>query len=388
LAGGPSWDQIFLKNVPALAPRNDDGVILGPGSVNAICDDRVDSYEISTRCLSYDYATRQVESARPGGPITEHTPRRPTLSPAELYATLFSGFIPGGNPEAALRALRMRKSVLDSTLRELARLSTLAPAAERPKIEAHTELVRALERQISDRIADGGVSACLVPTAPPADLIGKTGDNVSDFQSPIAMEDDAATHEAVGRLHLSIIRAAFQCDIIRVATFQWVPGTNHVALAGLDPNSPETPYLYRGMSRRVQDPAFWNGSTPATNLDVWNVTVNAWLWYNRKMADIIAEFKTATDALGGNLLDHTVIPYVTEMANPTSSYQNLPAIVFGGRALGMQGGRFQTVSGRLTNLWVTLAQAYLGANAMAALSSEVFVKTDVTPISGLWAPPM
>jgi hypothetical protein len=105
------------------------------------------------------------------------------------------------------------------------------------------------------------------------------------------------------------------------------------------------------------------------------------------MADILAEFKTATDVLGGNLLDHTVIPYVTEIANPGSSHQNLPALVFGGRALGMQAGQFQTVSGRLNKLWVTLAQAYLGEDAMNALSEETFVKTDVAPIPGLWVSP-
>ena len=388
VAGGPSWDQILLKNVPALAPRDESGAILGPGSVNAIADARVDIYETSTRCLSYDYVKRQIESSRPGGMITENTPRLPTLAPAELYATLFSGFIPGGNPEQALRALRMRKSVLDSTLRELARLSTLAPVTERPKIDAHTELVRALERQISERIADGGVSACVVPTAPPSDLVGKTADRVSDFANVIAEEADNETHETVGKLHLSIIRAAFQCDIIRVATFQWAPGTCHVALTGLNPDDPESPYLWRGMSRRVQDFAYWNGPTPASNLDVWNVTLNAWLWYNKRMADIIAEFKTATDALGGNLLDHTIIPYLTEMANPTSAHSGLPALVFGGRALGMQGGQFQTASGRFNKLWMTIAQAYLGESAVSALAGETFEKTDATPISGLWVSPI
>ena len=386
VAGGPSWDQIFLKNVPVLARRDSSGSIVGPGSVNAICDARVDSYETSTRCLSYDYATRQIDSARPGGTVTEHLPRLPTLRPTDLYATLFSGFIPDGDPLGALKALRMRKSVLDSSLRELSRLSTLAPAAERPKIDVHADVIRRLERQISEQIAGGGPNACVIP-APPSGVTGKTGDNVQDASNPIAGEDDSATHESVGKTHLAIIRAAFQCDIIRVATFQWAPGTGHVALAGLNPDAPDTAYIYRQMSRRMPIGTFWTGGVPTTNVDVWSVMVNAWLWYNTKMADILAEFKTASDVLGGNLLDHTVIPYVTEIANPGSSYQNLPSLVFGGRALGMQAGQFQTVSGPLNKLWVTIAQAYLGENAMNALSNETFVKTDVAPIPGLWVSP-
>ena len=51
VAGGPSFDQIFLRNVPELQTR-------GKGYANAICDNRVDSHEVSARCLSYSYATR------------------------------------------------------------------------------------------------------------------------------------------------------------------------------------------------------------------------------------------------------------------------------------------------------------------------------------------
>jgi hypothetical protein len=387
VAGGPSWDQILLKHVPALAPRDASGAIVGPGSVNAICDARVDSFETSSRCLSYDYATRSITSSRPGGVITEHTPRLPVLSPASLYATLFSGFIPGGSADAALRALRMRKSVLDSTLRELARLNELAPASERVKIEAHTEAIRQLERDISDRIADGGIGGCVVPEEPSATIVGKTSDRVADFGTPVATEADDETHEAVGKLHMSVIRAAFQCDLIRVATFQWAPGTGHVALRGLDPNAPDVIYRYRGLGMRGSSSSFWTNPRPTTDAYIWDGVVNAHVWYSRRMADILAEFKGATDAFGGNLLDHTVIPYVTEIANPSLARSPIPALVFGGRALGMQGGQFQSVTGLHNNLWATVAQAYLGSNPLPLLSDEVFVKNDVAPIPGLWAVP-
>ena len=68
-AGGPSWDQILLKNVPALSRRNEAGTIIGRGYYNTICDKRVDSYETSTRCLSYSYEQQTINSARPGGTI-------------------------------------------------------------------------------------------------------------------------------------------------------------------------------------------------------------------------------------------------------------------------------------------------------------------------------
>ncbi|HEY8943262.1 MAG TPA: DUF1552 domain-containing protein, partial [Polyangiaceae bacterium] len=128
VAGGPSWDQILLERVPGLKRP-------GPGFATAAADARVDSYETSARCLSYSYETRTIPASRPEGTnIDEHIPLMPELSPAQSYARLFSGFMPGPDGAAketeAIRALRLRKSVLDSSLRELARLKTLAPASE------------------------------------------------------------------------------------------------------------------------------------------------------------------------------------------------------------------------------------------------------------------
>src|SRR5437762_2558008 len=80
-AGGPSRDQILLKNVPGLSRRNEAGTIIGRGSYNVICDKRVDSYETSTRCLSYSYEQQTINSARPGGTIVEHRPLLPEMSP-------------------------------------------------------------------------------------------------------------------------------------------------------------------------------------------------------------------------------------------------------------------------------------------------------------------
>ncbi len=161
------------KNVPDLQRP-------GTGYANAICDARVDSLETSTQCLSYDYATRSIQSARPGGMITENIPLLPTLSPVQLYMNLFSGFMPGGdtpaNQEALLRALRARKSVLDFARGQLSTLQTLAPGSEKAKIEFHAEAIRKIETQLESQIAMGGtVSGCMVPMAPDPDLIGKTG---------------------------------------------------------------------------------------------------------------------------------------------------------------------------------------------------------------------
>src|SRR5262245_7088708 len=111
------------------------------------------------------------------------------------------------------------------------------------------------------------------------------------------------------------------------------------------------------------------------------------------MAAVLTTFKNQTDPLdlgGGSLLDRTLIPFVTEVPHCGHGLEPFPAFVFGGRALGMQSGQFRSLeaSPRPHNdLWVTVAQALLGADPLSALSAEAFVKDGVAPIPGLWVRP-
>jgi hypothetical protein len=393
-AGGPSWDQILLKNVPALSRRNEQGTIIGRGYYNTICDKRVDSYETSTRCLSYGYEQQSIVSARPGGTIVEQRPLLPEMSPLTAYKDLFSGFLPGAaiTDRQALRLLKLRKSVLDYSLRELDRLKTLGPASERDKIDAHAAAVRKLEAQLSEQIA-GRVStdACSFPPMPDAALTGQSADSLrGDYDQPMVATSDETTHEAVGKAHAAILRAAFACDLLRVATFQWSPGTNHVSFKGLDPSAPDTIWMHHPLSHRVTDASFFNGPRPAESTYVWDAMVNANRWYFQKTADIINELRLQVDPqdpAGGSLLDSTVVPMITEVAEASHTREGHGAIVFGGRRLGMQGGQYQSVSGIHNQLWVTVAQAFLGADAVSKLAGEVYVKTGASPIPGLWVAP-
>jgi hypothetical protein len=388
VAGGPSWDQIFLKQVPALARRDASGAIVGHGFVSVTCETRVDSYEIATRTLSYDYTKNTIMSARPGGTISENAPISPALEPLALYNKLFSGFMPGGTDQAALKALRMRKSVLDSALRELARIHDYSPAAERPKIDAHAEAIRRVEQELSAQIGMSTPGTCMLPPLPPVFPPGRTVSNV--YGDPTAPEDESAIHAQVGAAHLNIIRAAFQCDLIRVATFQWAPGQSHVAFAGM--TSDQQVYRHHPLSHRVTDSSVFNGPPPTgANLLVYEFLTNVHKWYNQMTANVLTGWKGAVDAFGGNLLDHTVIPCMTEVGDAAHQRSDMPALVFGGRALGMQGGQFQRLSAVPYNsLWATVAQALFQSSdplSLPELADEVFVRTDVAPIPGLWVRP-
>jgi hypothetical protein len=391
VAGGPSFDQIFLKNVPELQRP-------GVGYANAICDARVDSFETSSQCLSYGYATRSIAASRGGtdGMVTENVPLMPSLRPYHLYTSLFAGFMPHPSSVRLTNVLRARKSVLDHSARELARLRTLAPASERSKIDAHADAIRKMETSLSTAI-NGPVAtrACLAPPPNPDPLAqGESGSSYEYTSQPRAVSRvDDPLLERLGKLHMNVIRAAFQCDIIRVATFQWAPATNHIAFAGLYPPDPGGSYVHHPMSHHITNRSDTVGSYPTDSVrqGVVDFLTNVQTWYNQKTADILHDWKSAQDVFGGNLLDNTIVPFVTDKAEATDSGTPMPALIFGGRALGMIGGQYLNFESRPrphNDLWMTIAQAYLRTtDPVARLQNEVFVKTNVAPIPGLWARP-
>jgi len=395
VAGGPSFDQVFLRHVEAM-----QGSPLG--SAHAICDAVVDSNETSSRCLSYDYTKRSIPAARisAGGcqnvdasNIEENVPILPTLSPADLYTSLFSGFMPGpdGSTEEARLALMRRKSVLDYSLDELERLKTLAPHAEAPRIDAHAEAVRRVETQLSDAIENGTLTEeCVPPEAPDPGIVGDEGSRF-DYGNPQGVESQRELHAQVGALHASIIQAAFQCDLIRAATFMWSPSTNHVAFDSLYPGDPDGVYMHHPMSHRISNRNDVMTSLPSGTLgEVVEFLANVQTWYNSETAAILNSFKQATDVFGGNLLEHTVVSFFTDTAETTHSRSPMPALLFGGSALGLRGGQFFNFEDSLrshNDLWMTVAQALLGTeDPLAALEGEAFNRDGVAPIDGIWVP--
>lgn len=392
VAGGPSFDQVFLEQVPGMK-REDDSA----SYANVICDERVDSNETSNRCLSYSYTRRSIPSSQPGGDITENVPLLAELSPAESYASLFSNYIPGGdnetNREAALNALRLRQSVLDSSLSELDTLRRIAPSSEAPKIEAHAEAIRNAERQVSDQLeANEQLGNCDVPSAPEPELVGQTGN--APYSTNVET-DDSPLHRRVALAHAAVLRAAFQCDLIRTATFQFAPSVSHVSFGGMwlsEPNRnamhhavADTPLMLGGAA--MQPPP-----TSGASLDIYEFLVNVQLWYNTLLAEILSDLKATPDVFGNNLLDHMLVPFVTEIAEPSNSRSPKPAYLFGGSALGMKHGTFVNLTSTRpqVDLYLTAAQALFGSSdVMSALSQERFVEFNPTaaPIEGLWEAP-
>jgi hypothetical protein len=145
------------------------------------------------------------------------------------------------------------------------------------------------------------------------------------------------------------------------------------------------------MLMRVGDTGFWSGAPPGDG--VYEYGCNVQTWFNQKTAEALVEFKNTQDAFGGSLLDHTVVPFITEESDPSDTRSPMPALIIGGRKLGMLGGQFVNVPSSPTqnSMWLTVAQAFFpDQNPAQLLADEAFMlKTPTaTPIEGLWQRPV
>jgi hypothetical protein len=381
-ADGPSIDQLLLaKSTELQSPAID--------SLQVSCDDRIDAEELSTRRLSYSMNRVSVSGVQGNGEQNE--PLTPELSPLNLDNRVFMGMMPGGgNAEDMNRALLSEKSVLDFSLRELGRLRTLAPASAKAMIDAHEAAIRAAEQEIVIDTPEG----CMVPTAPP-DIAGQEDDGVfkgpEDYGNPTATTADHEIHEQVALAHLAVIKAAFACDLTRVVTFQFSPGTNHVSFGGLYPGNQNAIYMHHPVSHRIGAGALNDSNPTSGNADV-EFLCQVEMWYNQRVSTFLQELKAAMDVYGHPILDQTVVPYVTEVARATHEHDPCPTVVFGGRNLGFQGGRFE-VMGNAPNwrphndMWLTVAAA-LGVT-LDQLQGEAILRGNYDSVmSEIWTAPV
>jgi hypothetical protein len=332
-AAGPSVDQIFLKNAPGLM-----GTPIA--SLQVSCDDRVDVGEISTRRLSYSGAAAPLD---------------PYLVPHLTYQRVFgsmmpTGGMPGATDEALAKARALKKSVLDFSLGDLAKLRALAPSSEYERLDAHEEAIRELERGF-DAAGSPTATGCVAPEAPPElkPFVDSQGNRIGNgnYQTSNGSVGEETTHEMIGRLHFSVIKAAFQCDLTRVVTFQWSPGTNHVAFAGFYPPDPAAIKMHHPLSHE-----FNNNQVPEflTRIDTW---------YSEKTCSLLQSLQSTPDLSGGNLLDNTLVPYVTEVARADHSWDLAPFIVFGGPGTKLQGGRYKKYNPArpVNDMWLACAKS-------------------------------
>jgi len=352
-AGGASIDQLLLAQSATLGGTGAAMDQRTPfGHLALAADIRSDRDEIAPRILSYKTPVTASDISLARQPIY------PETQPLNTYARLF-GKVTGMDSSALLA---QKLSVLDFMRGDLARMNKLIPASEKDRLAAHTVAIQSLEASLRQSYGGASVSPqCSTPTTPPSyATVGETGNGkiggISSASSNLSGVDyypelanctpSAASscyaHQDVAMNQLRMIKAAFACDYVRVATFMYSAGTNWVVF----------PSTFGGST--ISQAALGNDGKstphhPPSHID--DAPTHGWLnqinkFYSQMTADALKEFATTPDVDGNMLLDNTIVVYLTEVARAWDhNQQNMPLILFGGKNTGLKGGTFLKVTG-------------------------------------------
>lgn len=382
-AGGASIDQIFLQRSPLLGGAASTAKTPF-GSLQLAADIRSDRDEVAPRVMSYlDATAGQTDISKARQPLY------PETQPLNVFNRLFGGSMSGTSTDAA-RLLLQKRSMLDFMRRDLARLRAMVPASELVKCDAQAAAIQELEQTIRMAL-ETSTMACAKPTAPPNFTetgVAAGGSRLSGLDYYIPSDANNHPHQTLGQLQLALIRAAFTCDLARVATFMWSAGTNWVVFPG----------TFQGASIAGNKQA--SAHHPFSH--VTDTGTLAWLsqiesFYAVQSAMALNLFNTAVDFDGAMLLDNTVVAYVTEVARAWDHDQrNVPFLLFGGKNTKIQGGKYLKATGgnlpaidagaaatnRPTNdVWLGLAPAF-GITNMTTLGAPAQYRS---PLAGIIA---
>jgi hypothetical protein len=250
------------------------------------------SLELGVRALDNDVQGR-IAYASAGRPLP------PMNNPQEVFDRLFSMLAPGGS--AIDELMLRRKSVLDTVQSQFSSLSTRLSAEDRIVCEAHLELVRDVERRMTQGSAGstaGPTPACQAPTRP------MTLDPASELDMPL-----------IADLELDMLAMAFACDLTRVGSFMISTALNRIRYPFLDSTGEGHNLSHSGPS-----------DESATNQRIRRQT-----WHAGRLAYFLSRLEQLRDPDGSRVLDNTVVLWGNEVSlGYTHAHTNIPFLVAGG----------------------------------------------------------
>lgn len=268
-ARGPSVDQVIAQKI---------------GS-----DTRFRSLELGVRCMDNDVQGR-ISYSGPEAPLP------PTNDPALVYERLFRRAPIDPGSTASRKA-----AVLDAVFDQFSALRPRLSTADREKLDAHTELVRDLERRLDFVPGEGSCAA-------PAEPAGLDPDSEVDMPN-------------VSRAQLDLLATALGCDLTRVASVQYSTGFNRIRYPWLDEGGEGHSLSHSGNS----------------DVDAWNTLAGRARWHMGEIAYFMDRLAAIPEG-EGTALDNTVIIWGTEISQGNShSLSDIPYLL-----LGSLGGVFKT----------------------------------------------
>lgn len=230
------------------------------------------------------------------------------FDPHKAYEKYFVALIQDGDTEARLEKLRkrrlMRGSVLDHLSGELNAVKPWVPRHDRPRLEAHQEAIREMERRLDALPKAGGM--CVVPSAP-------TVDPKNNETIPLVVD-----------AMFDLLVAAFACHIAHTGTFAFGRGTLAFTPTFLNINE-----HYHALSH------YWL-LDDAKQKDYLSLLS----WTSSKVAQLIRKLDAIPEADGKSLLHHALMVWSTDNSTGWAHrVDDVPFILAGQASGALQTGR-------------------------------------------------
>lgn len=237
----------------------------------------------------------------------EDRPLNAEDSPVAVFDRLFGEV---GAQEADLARVRTeRRSVIDLVRAELTALQGRTSAADRMKIDAHLEGVRAIERrlELSGAVCD----------------LGDLGGAVDQYRGDQGWHQRDENFPEVARLQMDLMVRALACDLTRVASLQLSRGFSGIVhtWAGVD----------QGHHELSHDESY----------DTTSETNKVDRWYSEQLAYLLGALQAVPEG-EGTMLDNTLLVWGRELARDTHDMRRAPFVIAGSAGGAIRPGRMLT----------------------------------------------
>jgi hypothetical protein len=265
-----------------------------------------------------------------------NAPIFPEVRPEIAVQNLFGSAMPGG-AAAVARQQQLNKSILDLVAKDLGALQKQVPSSERPKLDAHLAAIQQLEVQLT--ALKGGQQTCVAPMVPPEATKIPVG-------TPSGVRIDAVDHTVVSKEQLNTIKVAFQCDLIRAATFTYGHGNSDVQFGAVLPSF--------GNLTGFHDISHLTDAPSVDQLAAVDT------YYSQRFAEFLLDLKNTPESDGSSMLDNTLVVFFSDVSiGNNHDWRRMPVIFFGGKSVGLRQGRWLDMQGRYMNdIWASTLAAF------------------------------
>jgi hypothetical protein len=243
-------------------------------------------------------------SGNPDDTIPRTSPLPMELNPQVVFERLFGS---GSTPEQRAARLSQSRSILDSVRDELASLKGSLGAGDRRTVDQYANEIREIERRLQ--------------------IAAKASTSLPEMALPSGIPEQFDEHI---KLHFDLTALAFQADITRVMTM----------LGGRDLTGRTFTYPKSELFPEGGVSASWHGASHhGDTADGIKRFADMNRYHVSTMARFAEKLKATPDG-DGNLLDHSLILYGTNMGNSNQhQHYDVAHIMVGGANGKVKGGR-------------------------------------------------